>query len=118
MINYRKGVSVELGRHDDPKSFERAIKLVNRLKGKKLITCKDMGNMELNRLSAKDLKKAWGGFEQEFFVKFSYSELFFQPPYCRWQYPVQAESIISRFPQIAKHIARQIHLEFTAKKAS
>lgn len=32
LINHRKGVSVELGNHTDPKSFERAIKLVNRVK--------------------------------------------------------------------------------------
>lgn len=90
------------------------LKVISRLRGRKFNSCKDMGDMELNRLSAKELKKAWGDFKQANSIKFSYSELFFQSPYCRWQYPVVMESLISLFPQIAKYIARQIHLELIA----
>jgi succinylglutamate desuccinylase len=32
LINYKNGVSVELGEHNDPKSFERTIKLVKRIR--------------------------------------------------------------------------------------
>jgi len=35
LINQRNGVSIELGNHNDTKSFERAVEVVNRLKGKK-----------------------------------------------------------------------------------
>lgn len=92
------------------------LRIISRLWKRKFSPCKDMGDMELNRLSAKELKKAWSDFEQMISVKFSYSELFFQPPYLKWQYPAITERVILRFPQIAKHIARQIHLELITKR--
>lgn len=36
LINYRNGVSIELGNHNDPRSFERAVKLVIRLRGNQI----------------------------------------------------------------------------------
>ncbi|MBU1122135.1 MAG: methyltransferase domain-containing protein [Candidatus Omnitrophica bacterium] len=80
--------------------------------GRKFARKKQMNGMDLNRLSSQELAEVWNSFRKNIFIEFDYSELFFYSPYFKISYyPALLDRVMFLFPQIAKHIARQIHMK-------
>jgi len=48
-------------------------------------------------------------------IHFDYSELFYHPRISSPFYPIFLERLITKFPQIAKLFANQIHMKITPK---
>lgn len=77
-----------------------------------------LGEMELNRFSAKEWRALWCHFRNGCpEIRHYYSEIFFHPDlrFRPKRYPVRAENIIAKYtPRLAKLFARQVQLRIEA----
>ena len=94
-------------------------RILYRVAGKRLHQRGRVGEMELNRLSAREFKAAWHGFRGGASrISTGYSELFFHPDlgFCPAHYPVKLERLLAeKAPGLAALFARQVQVRIESQ---
>jgi uncharacterized protein YbaR (Trm112 family)/ubiquinone/menaquinone biosynthesis C-methylase UbiE len=96
-------------------------KLIYRLLGRKIHMRGQLGEMMLNRFSAREWTEIWRHFRQgNLEISHSYSELFFHPEFRLRprRYPMKLERLLARrLPDLAALFARQVQVRLEARQA-
>jgi len=95
-----------------------ALRLLYRIAGRRFHLTGRLGEMELNRLSAPELRQAWRAFRADRSqMSTGYSELFFHPDFrLRPSYPARLEEwLATAVPSVAALFARQVHIRLQSR---